>query len=445
MSHPQDLSLHDQAAFIATGELDPGELLDATMARIEERNGPLNAVIATYPEEARRMLDEAPPGPLHGVPIGVKDQFALPWHGPRDGTAREQLPPGESAMYRLLRDAGAVLPAVTHMAFWGGDSTGVSAAYGPVGNPWNPKHVAGGSSGGSAASVGARLLAGAVGADGGGSIRLPAAYCGVTGIKPTFGRIATDGNIHGYLTMDAAGPFGRDAGDARLLLHALTGLGLDAGDARQLRVGLVRSPFWEDLDPAVESACRDTLGESGWALEDLELPGSEFTRIATVLHVALEGLPSLDLENELPEANPITRALVKFELTLPASAYVRAQRARTLLRRGVKRIFESGVDLLAWPTVPAPAPPIEAPVVQLPSGIVPADAANVRQAGLGNLTGIPGINVPVGLHPDGLPMGLMLMAPWGEEKRLLDAAEHIENATSRQHVDAVPQLPIVSG
>jgi Asp-tRNA(Asn)/Glu-tRNA(Gln) amidotransferase A subunit family amidase len=444
MSHPQDLSLREQAAAIAAGDLDAAELIDATLARIEERNGPLNAVIATFADEAHRMLAAAPRGPLHGVPVAVKDQFALPWYGPKDGTSREQLAPGESGMYRLLRDAGAVLPAVTHMAFWGGDSTGVSAAYGPVGNPWNPKHVAGGSSGGSAASVAARMVAGSVGADGGGSIRLPAAYCGITGIKPTFGRIPTDGNIHGYLTLDSGGPFGRDAGDARLMLEALTGLDLSAGDASSLRVGLVRTPFWEDLDPVVESACTDVLGQSGWSLEDVELEGSVHSRIATVLHVALEGLPSLDLERELPDANPVTRALVKFELTLPASAYVRAQRVRTLLRREVKRIFESGVDLLAWPTVPAPAPPIEAPVVQLPSGVVPADAANVRQAGLGNLTGIPGINAPVGLHTSGLPMGLMLMAPWGNVKLLLDAAEHIENVTSRQHVDAEPALAATS-
>jgi aspartyl-tRNA(Asn)/glutamyl-tRNA(Gln) amidotransferase subunit A len=105
----------------------------------------------------------------------------------------------------------------------------------------------------------------------------------------------------------------------------------------------------------------------------------------------------------------------------------------------VARLFGK-FDLLAWPTVPAPAPPIADPTVQLPSGPQPADRANVLQTGLGNLTGIPGVNVPVGLHSSGLPMGLQLMAPWGEEARLLDAAERIEDATNREFVDAVPSI-----
>ena len=109
MTHPQDLSLREQAAAVAGGELDPVELLDATLARIEERDGELNSVVATFPEGSREMLASAPAGPLHGVPIAVKDMYTLPWRGPRDGTANEQLPPGESAVFRALRD---VLPEV---------------------------------------------------------------------------------------------------------------------------------------------------------------------------------------------------------------------------------------------------------------------------------------------------------------------------------------------
>ncbi|MEA2427755.1 MAG: aspartyl-tRNA(Asn)/glutamyl-tRNA(Gln) amidotransferase subunit, partial [Thermoleophilaceae bacterium] len=168
-AHPQDLSLRAQAAAVAAGQLDPAELLEATVARIEERDTELNAVVARFPEESRRMLAAAPRGPLHGVPVAVKDMFALPWRAPRDGTDHEQLPAGESGVYRLLRDAGAVIVGVTNMHFWGGGSTGHVSAYGPVGNPWDTTHCGGGSSGGSAAAVGARLTAGAVGTDGGGS------------------------------------------------------------------------------------------------------------------------------------------------------------------------------------------------------------------------------------------------------------------------------------
>jgi Asp-tRNA(Asn)/Glu-tRNA(Gln) amidotransferase A subunit family amidase len=133
------------------------------------------------------------------------------------------------------------------------------------------------------------------------------------------------------------------------------------------------------------------------------------------------------------------RALVKYEKLLPAELLIRADRIRAQLRRSAATAFER-FDLLVWPTVPAPAPPIEAPVVELPSGQHPADAPNVRQTGFGNLCGIPGITVPAGLSSSGLPIGLQLQATWGGETVLLDAAEHLERATGRAHVDALPPI-----
>jgi Asp-tRNA(Asn)/Glu-tRNA(Gln) amidotransferase A subunit family amidase len=436
MSHPQDLSLRDQAAVIASGELDAGELLRATLERIEERNGPLNAVIATFPDDSEQMLAEAPQGRLHGVPVAVKDQFRIPFRAPRDGTEHEVAPAGDSGVFRRLREAGAVVVGVTNMHYLGGGSTGIQSAYGPVGNPWNPAHVGGGSSGGSASSVGARMVAGSAGADGGGSIRLPAAYCGVTGIKPTFGAVPVDGNIHGYLDLDALGPFGRDSDDARMMLEALMATELAPGDAGGLTVGIPRF-FWEDVDPEVEQACKAALDAAGWQLRDVDIDGQEHVRIATALNLVLPGLPEWP-DEQLETADPISRAYGKFARLVPAAALVRVQRVRSQIRRSLASAF-GDVDLLALPTVPAPAPPIENPVVKLPSGEQPADPANVRQTGLGNLSGVPGINVPAGLHSSGLPLGLQLMGPWGAEARLLDAAKHIEQATSREFVDAVPQ------
>lgn len=434
--HPQDLALRDQAALVAAGGLEPAELLSATLERIAQRDGPLRSVAATFREDSERMLAQAPPGPLHGVPVAVKDQFCLPWRAPTDGTGTAALPAGDSAVHARLRAAGAVVCAVTNMHWWGGGSTGHVSAYGPAGNPWDPEHCAGGSSGGSAAAPVARLVAGAVGADGGGSIRLPAAYCGATGIKPTFGTVPGDGNVHGYLSMDQAGPLCRDAADARLLGEVLFGRALPAGDGTGLVAGIVRSPFWEDLDPYVERACEDALAASGWRTVELGIDGAEHAQAAAVLRLTLEGMPSLSPE-ELAAADPVMRALAKYELLIPAHLLVRADRVRSLLRRSVARAFES-VDLLVWPTVPAPAPRIDNPTVELPSGIVPADAANVRQAGLGNLTGIPGASAPVGRHPSGLPIGLMVQGPWGEDARVLDAVEHLERATAREWVDALP-------
>jgi Asp-tRNA(Asn)/Glu-tRNA(Gln) amidotransferase A subunit family amidase len=439
VSHPQDLSLRDQAAAVAAGDLDARELLHATLERIEERDGALNSIVASFPEESERMIDAAPAGPLHGVPIGVKDMFTLPWRGPRDGSPSEQLPAGESGIYRRLRDAGAVVVGVTHMHLWGGGSTGHISAYGPVGNAWNAEHVGGGSSGGSGSAVGARLVAGAVGTDGGGSIRLPAAYNGITGLKGTFGATPVDGYTHAHSSMGVGGPMCRDAADSRLLGSVLFGRELATGDASGLRVGLVRAPFWDDLDPEVESACRTALAATGWATTEPALPQAEHATVATVLRLTLEGLPNLT-EQDLAEADPVTRGLVKYEYVLPADWLVRADRVRSELRRGMAAAFAGGCDLLAWPTVAAPAPRIAEPVVTLPSGPASPDKANVRQAGIANLTGQPGISVPVGTHSGGLPIGLQLLAPWGREDLLLDAAEHIERATDREWVDASPPV-----
>jgi Asp-tRNA(Asn)/Glu-tRNA(Gln) amidotransferase A subunit family amidase len=441
VSHPQDLPLRDQAAGVASGELDPAELLAATLARIEERDPPLNSVVDTFPEQSERMLREAPPGPLHGVPVAVKDMWRLPWRGPRDGTSGEHLPPGESGIYLSLRDAGAVVVGVTNMHLYGGGSTGHQSAYGPVRNPWDPSRVGGGSSGGSAASVSARLVGAAVGDDGGGSIRLPSAYCGITGLKSTFGAVSRDGFTFAHATMTAAGPMCRDAADARLFGEVLQRRELPVGDGSGLRVGIVRSPFWENVDPEVETACQDALAAAGWESEEIMLAGAEHTRAATVLRLTLESFPDMSFD-DLPDADAVVLALLKYELLIPARWLVRADRVRSQMRRSVAEAF-GRCDLLAWPSVPAPAPAVEDTTVHLPDGPMPADPANVRQTGLGNLTGIPGINVPVGTHSSGLPMGLQLQAAWGGDSVLLDAAEHIERATERAYVDALP--PVATG
>jgi aspartyl-tRNA(Asn)/glutamyl-tRNA(Gln) amidotransferase subunit A len=170
----------------------------------------------------------------------------------------------------------------------------------------------------------------------------------------------------------------------------------------------------------------------------VELEAGEHARAAAVLRLTTEGVPSITPE-DLAQADPIMRALVKYQLLLPAHLVARADRVRALLRRSVAAAFRD-VDVLVWPTVPAPSPRIDNPTVELPSGVLPADAANVRQSGFGNLTGLPGVSVPVGLHPGGLPVGLLIQGAWGEDARVLDAAEHLEQATDRAFVDALPAL-----
>jgi Asp-tRNA(Asn)/Glu-tRNA(Gln) amidotransferase A subunit family amidase len=167
VSHPQDLGLAAQAAAVRAGSLDPEELLEATLARLERRDGELNSTPEVFPDEAQRMLAQAPPGPLHGVPVTVKDMFALPWRGAGMGTEHELVAAGESGAFRRLRDAGAIVVGLAQMHYLGLGTTGRVSIWGPVGNPWDPARCGGGSSGGSAAAVGARLVGGSIGSTAG--------------------------------------------------------------------------------------------------------------------------------------------------------------------------------------------------------------------------------------------------------------------------------------
>ncbi|HEY7257316.1 MAG TPA: amidase [Solirubrobacterales bacterium] len=446
---PIDLSLRGQAAAIAAGDADPSALLDEALARIEERNPALNAIVETFPERSREMLASAPDGPLRGVPVVIKDEWPLPWRAQRFGSAEMLTPtvPAESGPFRALRDAGAVIVGVGNMEELGAGSTGAISVYGPARNPWDPERCPGGSSSGPAASVSARLVGGAVGADGLGSVRYPAAYCGLTGLKPTFARSAMDGHHAADTTTTiVSGPLCLDAADCRLLSSVLFGESLGEGVASGLRIGVVRDVPSEDVDPEVGEACEGAIdllrAETAGTIREVALPGLEEATLAAVLIANSDGLGEATPErlNRLnPEISLINRAVLKYRMLIPSVAVSHAHRIRTLTRRRLAAVFED-VDVLAWPTVPAPAPPLEAPIVELPSGTETADRANVRGGALANLTGTPAISVPVGLSSAGLPIGLQLGAAWGRDELLLDAAEAVERANGRRWVDARPPL-----
>jgi Asp-tRNA(Asn)/Glu-tRNA(Gln) amidotransferase A subunit family amidase len=448
MSEPLDLSLRAQAAAIAAGEVDAAQLLATALDRIAHRNPAINAVVETFPTRSREMLAAAPAGPLHGVPVVIKDEWPLPWRAQRFGAADmlAETAPGESGPYRALRDAGAIIVGVGNMHELGSSSTGNVSVYGPARNPWNVERCPGGSSSGPAAAVAGRLVAGAVGADGVGSIRYPATYCGLTGLKPTFGRSAMDGHhMAGVSTTIVSGPLCADAGDARLLASVLFGEELRAGTVDGLRIGVIEDEVSEDVAAEVRAACEAAIEDlrqaTGGEIRKIELPELPAATLATVLIANSESLGGVTPErlNSLdPELSPLGRGLLKYRLMLPAVATVKAHQVRTMARQRLAEVFEE-VDVIAWPTVPAVAPPLEAPLVELPSGTLTADAANVRSGALANLTGIPAISVPVG-SSEGLPIGLQLQAAWGRDELLLDAAEALEQANGRRWVEALPPL-----
>jgi Asp-tRNA(Asn)/Glu-tRNA(Gln) amidotransferase A subunit family amidase len=354
--------------------------------------------------------------------------------------------PGESGPYRALRDAGATIVGVGNMHELGASSTGNVSVYGPARNPWNPERCPGGSSSGPASAVAGRLIAGAVGADGIGSIRYPAAYCGLTGLKPTFGRSAMAGHHMAEVSSTiVSGPLCADAADCRLLGSVLFGEELRAGEVQGLRIGNLRGEVSEDVAPAVREACEaaieDLRRESGGEVREIELPELEAATLATVLIANGESLNNVTRKrlNHLdPELSPLGRGLLKYRILLPAAATVKSAQLRAIARRRLAALF-ADVDVIAWPTVPAVAPPLEAPLVELPSGTLTADQANVRGGALANLTGIPAISVPVGVS-EGLPIALQLQAAWGRDELLLDAAEALERANGRRWVEALPPL-----
>jgi Asp-tRNA(Asn)/Glu-tRNA(Gln) amidotransferase A subunit family amidase len=443
-----DLPLREQAAAIASGEADPTELLDETLARIEERNPAVNAIVETFPEESLKMLDEAPEGPLRGVPVAIKDEWPLPWRAEQLGSAHPPVTsPGESGPYLRLRDAGAVIVGVANMHEYGASSTGAVSVYGACRNPWDGERVSGGSSSGPGAAVGARIVAGAVGADGIGSIRYPAAYCGITGLKPTFRRSAMEGHHldDGTRTI-VSGPLAADAADCRLLGGVLFGEQLAAGDAAGIRIGIVDAPVWSDCDPEVTAACEEALTElidaTGGTRTEVDLQGLEHSKLASILVGQTEELHTMTPSRVAAlgdEVSVVGRAVLKQRLLIPGAIIERSRAVRTMIRRSLAAAFDR-VDVLAWPTVAAPAPPIENPTVEVPSGLHTADEINPRQCGIANLTGIPAISVPVGVHSSGLPMALQVLGPWGRDELLLDAAEALELATERRHVEALPPI-----
>ncbi len=199
----------------------------------------------------------------------------------------------------------------------------------------------------------------------------------------------------------------------------------------------MRDPYWEDCAPEVAARCREALDAAGWETVELELPWTSEAVAATLVRLSAESLATLP-RAWIEDAEPLIRATLKLSLLFPAVALVRADRVRAAIRRAFAAAF-ARCDVIAWPASPAPAPLIENPTVELPSGTSLADPPNLRQACPGNLAGVPGISVPAGLA-DGMPAGLQLLAPWDEEARLLDAAEHLERATDRAFVDAVAPI-----
>jgi aspartyl-tRNA(Asn)/glutamyl-tRNA(Gln) amidotransferase subunit A len=490
VSDPADLTIGAAGAALRSGELTASDLLAAVRRRASMTEAQLHSYLtidgegaeaaAAAADEAFERGDDA--GPLQGIPIALKDNFVTRglettagsqilsgWHPPYDGTAVAR-----------LRAVGAVIVGKTNLDEFAMGSSTENSAYGPTRNPWDADRVPGGSSGGSAAAVSVGSALGAFGSDTGGSIRQPAALCGIVGMKPTYGLVSRYGLIAFASSLDQIGPFGRDVADTLDLLEAV--VGYDPEDATSyrgdlpdfraelgrgvegLRVGVVSELSGDGNAPDVAGAFGEMierLGEAGAEIVDVSMPSTEYALSAYYLIAPAECSANLarfdgvrfgpredgDSVEEMMAATraagfgpEVARRILLGTYALSAgyydAFYGQAQKVRTLVIEDFRRAYRE-VDVLALPTSPTTAFRVGERSHD-PLAMYLSDVCTIPT----NLAGDPGISVPIGLDSAGLPIGFQLLAPALGESVLFRAAEAVESLAG---FDARPPLASSEG
>jgi indoleacetamide hydrolase len=458
LSALHELGVADAAACIRSGVVTAEQVTEALLARAAA-NAKLNAFIALHPdlvreaarEADRRRASGAPLGPLHGVPLALKDNIDTAGSPTTAGTPglADHRPKRDAPIAQKLLAAGAIVVGKSNMHELAFGITNNNAAFGPARNPYAPDRIPGGSSGGTAAAVAARIVPGGIGSDTGGSVRVPAALCGVVGFRPSTGRWAQAGIVPISHTRDTAGPIVRSVADAALLDGIVTGAADPPKPASLagLRVGVPRRHFWETLDGQVADICDSALRRMADAGVDLiEIDMSEEAALdndagfpialyeAVVdlnRYLADHGLgldfAALAAKTASPDVNAILRS-VAGEGAVPESVYRKALLQREALREAYRRHFrEHGIAAIVFPTTPAPAAKIgEDETFMLNGQAVPTFMTFIRNTDPGSVAGIPGLSLPAGLTEAGLPVGIEIDGPEGSDRRLLGLGAALE-------------------
>jgi aspartyl-tRNA(Asn)/glutamyl-tRNA(Gln) amidotransferase subunit A len=425
---------------LRAGKIRSLEITEQCLARIASDNARLNPFICALPQEARRLAREADAdlaagldrGPLHGVPVSIKDMFDVAGF---PTTAASRVREGhvavtDAAAISRLKRAGAVLVGKTNLHEFAFGTTNEDSAFGPTRNPYDPSRSPGGSSGGSAVSIVAGMALASLGTDTGGSIRIPAAACGIVGLKPTLGEIPTAGVIPLSVTMDHVGPLAQTVTDAWCVYHALTGgppsPPLSPHSTSVLRLGVLRKYFCDILDDDVRSRFEESLvklRDAGARIDDREIPhaaaiADTYRDIsfhdAAVVHAHTLGTAA-------DRYTPSVRERLEAARKAPAENYVRALATREVLGREVDAALK-GYDALVLPTLPIPAPVLGASEVRIGSRTEQVRPMTLRLTQLFNLTGHPAVSLPCGRTAAGLPCGLQLVGSRMETDALLAVA-----------------------
>jgi aspartyl-tRNA(Asn)/glutamyl-tRNA(Gln) amidotransferase subunit A len=434
------------APSLAARQVTASALVDRCLEQIAQRNPSINAFITVLADEAREAAREADAeiaagryrGPLHGVPISIKDLFDV------RGTAttaasRVRLnhrADADAPTIARLRSAGAIIVGKTNLHEFALGTTNEESAFGPVHHPLDPNRSPGGSSGGSAASVLADMAYASLGTDTGGSIRIPAAVCGLVGLKPAFRDITTRGCVPLSSSLDHVGPICRSVPDARLLYEVLRD-DSSGGDpvprnrpVKGMRLAVLRDYFTALLDPQVASAFESAcvrLNDAGAVLEDAGVAHSG--DIAPVyLHIALSEAAAFHaaaLESRGEDYTPAVRQRLEMGRYILAQDYVRALRGRDVLRQEVNAALE-GRDALLLPTVPVAATRLGATTMKVGTSEESVRNITLRLTQLFNITGHPAITIPCGQTHEGLPVGAQIVGRQGNTRALLDIAAALE-------------------
>jgi aspartyl-tRNA(Asn)/glutamyl-tRNA(Gln) amidotransferase subunit A len=446
-------SLTGAAALLCAGKVSPVELVRACLGRIESQNPVLNAFITVTPDSALREAHAAEAemrrgewrGPLHGIPVAIKDMIDTAGVRTTGASAAylDRIPGADAAVVSRLKRAGAILLGKLNMQEFAIGGSSVPSHFGPVRNPWDRSRIAGGSSGGSAAAVAAGLCFAALGTDTGGSVRQPAALCGVVGLKPTYGRVSNLGVLPLAPSLDHVGPLTRNVEDCATVLEAIAGyerhdisserrplqLRPWPSSAAHVRIGVPRAFFHEGLHPAVHravAAALATLSGLGARIEEVALEVStDRTVFQAEAYASHAELIAERADRYLPE----TLAKLRRGAAVDAPAYMRARRALAQLRRGIGTTFRQ-IDVLATPTVPVPAPRLLDYPQSFEEVIAWEATSMLRNTRPFNGLGLPTVTVPCGRTEEDLPIGLQLAAgPW-QERRVLALALAYESATA---------------
>ena len=440
------------AALIQNGEAKPSEVLGAHIARIEAADPTINAFIKTTfdlaREQAERLDSEIAGGncrgPLHGIPIALKDLFDLEGHPTTAGSRIL----GKSAAnetadcVRRLINAGAVIVGKTNLQEFARGGTGANSAFGPARNPWSLEHTPGGSSSGSAACVAAGMAAAALGSDTGGSVRLPASFCNLVGIRSTYGRVSRAGAVPLGLSFDNVGPLARTVEDAALILGAIAGpdpkdpttgtrpapdfLETVNEGVSGMTLGVPTNHFWPGEDTEAEAVVRESISRyeaMGANLVEVEIPWARLGQVAYAATVGPEGAEYHRKYLENHRGGYVSPGADFFEhsLFIPGWRYVQAQKARTFFIRQAAEVFRS-VDAVLTPTV-AVAPPTIADCLD---GMKMWPVVSDNTAAFSTI-GNPVLQVPCGFTKAGLPVGLQIAGRWGDEARLFRIGKALEN------------------